>query len=82
MINIGRVKGVFVNEKQKTDALKLEEVGIDNLDSLLEECTLISEKKSKLSKHMRELVVKYSTEAYKELKVKAEEIKKESLENK
>jgi hypothetical protein len=67
--------------KSKTDGERLKEAGIYDLDSLLEECMLISEKKSKLSKHVRDLVIKYSTEAYKELKTKAEEIKEESLIN-
>ena len=71
----------FIDKKIITDGERLKEVGIDNLDRLLEECILISEKKSKLSKHMKDLVLQYSTEAYKELKTKAEEIKEESLIN-
>jgi hypothetical protein len=70
----------FIDKKVLTDGDRLKEVGIDSLDRLLEECILISEKKSKLSARMRELVLQYSTEAYKELKTKAEDIKKESLE--
>ena len=65
----------------RTDGERLKEHGIDSLDKLLEECILISQKQSNLPRSIRELVVKYSIEAFKELNVKAEEIKKESLEN-
>lgn len=68
-------------KEKRTDEQRLKEYGIDSLDKLLEECILISQKQSNLPRSIRELVVKYSIEAFKELNVKAEEIKKESLEN-
>jgi len=62
---------------KRTDGERLKDHGIDSLDRLLEECILISNKQSKLPRSIRDLVVKYSLEAYKELNLKAEEIKKE-----
>lgn len=72
---------VNYSHSKRTDGERLKDHGIDSLDRLLEECILISQKQSKLPRSIRELVVKYSIEAYRELNVKAEEIKKESLEN-
>ena len=68
---------VNYSHSKRTDGERLKDHGIDSLDRLLEECILISNKQSKLPKSIRDLVVKYSLEAYKELNLKAEEIKKE-----
>ena len=65
----------------RTDEQRLKEYGIDSLDRLLEECILISQKQSKLPRSIRDIIVRISIQAFKELNVKAEEIKKESLEN-
>ena len=69
----------YHNDK-RTDKNRLKECGIDSLDRLLEECILISQKQSKLPRSIRDIIVRISVEAFKELNVKAEEIKKESLE--
>lgn len=65
----------------RTDEQRLKDHGIDSLDKLLEECILISQKQSKLPRSIRDIIVRISVEAFKELNTKAEEIKKESLEN-
>jgi hypothetical protein len=65
----------------RTDGERLKDHGIDSLDKLLEECILISNKQSKLPRSIRNIVVRTSIEAYRELNVKAEDIKRESLEN-
>lgn len=70
----------YRNDK-RTDENRLKEYGIDSLDKLLEECILISQKQSKLPRSIRDIIVRTSIQAFKELNVKAEEIKKESLEN-
>ena len=75
------IKPYYESTSSRTDGERLKEYGIDTLDKMLEECILISNKQSKLPKSIRDLVVKYSLEAYKELTSKAMEIKKESLEN-
>ena len=72
---------VNYSHSKRTDGERLKDHGIDSLDKLLEECILISNKQSKLPKSIRDLVIKYSLEAYKELQSKAKEIQKESLEN-
>lgn len=65
------------NHKEKrTDRERLRNHGIDTLDRLLEECIKVSNKQSKLPKSIRDLVLKYSLEAYKELQSKAKEIEK------
>ena len=66
---------------KRTDEQHLKEYGINSLDKLLEECILISQKQSKLPRSLRDIIVRISVEAFKELNLKAEEIKKESLEN-
>lgn len=68
-------------ENRYTDEKRLKQYGIDSLDKLLEECILISQKQSKLPRSIRDIIARTSIEAFKELNVKAEEIKKESLEN-
>lgn len=65
-------------KSNRTDEQRLKEYGIDSLDRLLEECILISQKQSKLPRSIRDIIVRISVEAFKELNMKAEEIKKES----
>lgn len=78
-----RLDNVYLNNSKpkRTDGKRLKDHGIDSLDRLLEECIKVSNKQSKLPKSIRDLVLKYSLEAYKELQSKAKEIQKESLEN-
>lgn len=66
------------HKEKRTDEQRLKEYGIDSLDKLLEECILISQKQSKLPRSIRDIIVRISVEAFKELNTKAEEIKKES----
>ena len=83
IMNLIQNRNTYLNntKAKRTDEQRLKEYGIDSLDKLLEECILISQKQSKLPRSIRNIIVRISVEAFKELNLKAEEIKKESLEN-